>query len=845
METNWNNIEDGTPLEGAQPLHSPNGQPTNGAGAAPTKPDALRVRFENIPDDLTLLPQWVLWRYEYRADQKKPWTKVPYQPSGRKADSTEPQTWSKFEKVCAAYTGSSFDGIGFALSPDEDLIGVDMDAQLVGDRWSQAVGDTATSLNTYGEISPSGEGVRFFGRGELPQGKRKNGDFEIYSSGRYLTVTGHQLEGTPDTVNECGAALLEYHARYIAKHSPRQKPRAREATPLPTLDDHALLDKARGARNGAKFALLFDGGTVNGLSEDDAALCSMLAFWTRRDAGQMERLLRSSGRVREKWDEPRGDSTWILREIENAIQHTSDVYDPTPTNTNNTKERGIPATPPEADEWGEALSLQNALLPVPALPPVLIPEPLRAWIFDCAERIDVAPDYLAVSALVALASLVGNTVSARPKKCDDWRVVPNLWGACVGSPSVKKSPAIAEALKPLYRLKALEVERWRAAMKEWEADALLNELDADALKSELKKRRKNSTREELKAFIEEASAGEFAKPVLKTYSLQDATLEALTGVLTRNPRGVLIERDELTGWLRALDKQGHEQDRAFFLEAFSGTKRNDQIERIGRGTLIMPHNVVSIVGTIQPHPLTRLIRAAASGAQADGFIARFQMMVYPDAPPEYRHVDRWPDKDAKNRAFGIFEALDKLTPENAGAQLDDDDETHFLRFDGAAQEVFDDWITEHENRLRSMSGLIEQHLAKYRSLMPSLALLFHLISVADGSAAAGSIGDGAAMMAAEWCQFLEAHARRIYAMAGDGATDGAELIAARLGQLPNPFTLREVHQKRWMGLAERDDVESALARLEDRGWIRPQFDGGETGRPTLRYWKHPAKAGEK
>lgn len=507
----------------------------------------------------------------------------------------------------------------------------------------------------------------------------------------------------------------------------------------------------------------------------------------------------------------------------------------------------IPTAPPEADEWSEPLSLKNALLPVPSLPSVLIPTPLRAWVFDCAERIGVAPDYLAVAALVALASLLGNTVSIRPKRRDDWRVVPNLWGALVGSPSVKKSPAIAEALKPLSRLKALELERHSAAMKAWDADALLNDLDADALKNELKKRQKaGATRDELKALIEQSSGDENAKPTLKTYSVQDATIEALTNVLARNPRGFLIERDELTGWLRSLEKQGHEQDRAFFLESFNGARRNEQIERVGRGTIIMPHNTLSILGTIQPLPFAQLIRAASSGAGADGFVARFQLLIYPDAMPEYRHVDRWPNNDAKSRAFAVFEALDALTPEVAGAQPDDDGEAHFLRFDGAAQDVFDEWLIALENRLPQQSPLMEQHLAKYRSLMPSLALLLHLVAVADGSEAAGAASEGAAMMAVEWCEFLEAHARRIYAMAGDGATDGAELVASRFGQLPNPFTLRDVHQKRWMGLSDKEDVESALARLEDRGWIRAQFDGCEQGgRPTLRYWKHPTKCREK
>ena len=138
----------------------------------------------------------------------------------------------------------------------------------------------------------------------------------------------------------------------------------------------------------------------------------------------------------------------------------------------------------------------------------------------------------------------------------------------------------------------------------------------------------------------------------------------------------------------------------------------------------MPHFTISILGTIQPGPLAQLIRAAsAAGTGADGFIARFQLLVYPDPLPTYKHVDRWPDTEAKNRAFTIFEALDALTPEAAGAQCDDDD-APFLRFDAEAQEVFNDWLITLENRLPTLPALIQQHLAKYRSLMPSLALLF-------------------------------------------------------------------------------------------------------------------------
>ena len=498
--------------------------------------------------------------------------------------------------------------------------------------------------------------------------------------------------------------------------------------------------------------------------------------------------------------------------------------------------------PHSAEDWGEVLPLKNALYPVSPLPDVLIPAPLRDWVFDCAERVSVAPDYIAVAALVSLASIAGNTISIRPKQRDDWRVVPNLWGAAVGSPSVKKSPAIGEALKPLARLRAAAIEAHEKALKEWEADNMIGEVSKDSLKADLKTAKKNNaSREEMRALIADCE-DENPRPELQTYSVQDATIEALTGVLSRTPRGLLIQRDELTGWLRALDKQGHEQDRAFFLEAFAGTETNIQIERVGRGTVILPHCTLSILGTIQPKPFAALIRGSSADGGADGFVARFQMLVYPDAVP-YSHVDRWPNTDARNRAFAIFETLDAMKPDEAGAKCDEG-EAPYLRFDAEAQAIFDEWIVTLETRLPTLGDLIEQHLAKYRSLMPSLALLFHLVAVADGTATAGAVSADAAMMAVEWCEFLEQHARRIYAMAGDGATDGAELIAARLGQLPNPFTSRDVHQKGWAGLSNKADVDSALARLQERGWLRSQTEA-TGGAPKENFWKHPAKSNAK
>lgn len=311
--------------------------PTNNARAWQerplVKPTALPMRFENIPGQLTSINQWVLWRYEHKAGQKKPWTKVPYQPGGAKASATGAATWSSFDEVRAAYERGGFDGVGFVLTPDTGLIGVDMDNQRADDEtWCEEVNVQIAALQTYGEISPSGRGARFFGFGTLPATGRKRGDFEVYDGARYLTLTGHQLTGTPDTVNECGAALLDFHARFIAAPvAPKPAPEAPQ-TPL-DLDDAALIDKARRAKNGGAFDALWRGDTSahrDDHSAADAALCSMLRFWAQGDAARMDALFRQSGLMRGKWDtRHRSDgATYGRITIEKAIAQGGDVYNP-------------------------------------------------------------------------------------------------------------------------------------------------------------------------------------------------------------------------------------------------------------------------------------------------------------------------------------------------------------------------------------------------------------------------------------------------------------------------------------------------------------------------------------
>jgi putative DNA primase/helicase len=159
-------------------------------------------------------------------------------------------------------------------------------------------------------------------------------------------------------------------------------------------------------------------------------------------------------------------------------------------------------------------------------------------------------------------------------------------------------------------------------------------------------------------------------PTRRRYVVNDTTVEKLGLILAANPNGVLIFRDELTGFLRAMDRDGHEQDRAFYLESWNGCGRFT-VDRVGRGTLDIEACCISVLGGVQPGPLSDyLLGAVRQGAVDDGFIQRFQLAVWPDAPTTWRNVDRWPDSAAKQRAAGVFRRLAAIEPEALGAERD-------------------------------------------------------------------------------------------------------------------------------------------------------------------------------
>lgn len=154
------------------------------------QPTALRPQFEHFPDELRELPQWVLWKFDFR---KGKWTKPPRTIQKGAASVTDPRTWSDYSTVVDVYLDGWADGVGFVLTPEVHIIALDFD---------DCTPEAARPFlfpNSYAELSPSGAGIRQFIRGNLPQGTRNNyhlpgmKKLEIYDRARFMTVTGHRL----------------------------------------------------------------------------------------------------------------------------------------------------------------------------------------------------------------------------------------------------------------------------------------------------------------------------------------------------------------------------------------------------------------------------------------------------------------------------------------------------------------------------------------------------------------------------------------------------------------------------------------------------------------------------
>ena len=234
-----------------------------------------------------------------------------------------------------------------------------------------------------------------------------------------------------------------------------------------------------------------------------------------------------------------------------------------------------------ANDWPKPEPIQSELPPVEEFSENLLPVSLRPLVLDVAERMQVPMDYPAASIVLCLAGAVNRRAIIQPKAHDTgWLVVPNLWGGIVAPPGFMKSPVIQNAIRPLNQIQT----DWRLdheqALKGYGRAKEEYELRLASWKELYKAKDKKSlpTPDRPDDSLEE--------PKLRRLIVNDATFEALHQTMSENPAGILVIRDELTGWWSTLDRTGREGERAFSLQAWNGDTGHT-IDRIGAARFML------------------------------------------------------------------------------------------------------------------------------------------------------------------------------------------------------------------------------------------------------------------
>jgi hypothetical protein len=484
---------------------------------------------------------------------------------------------------------------------------------------------------------------------------------------------------------------------------------------------------------------------------------------------------------------------------------------------------------PDPAAWPNPSSLGDDLPPVDSFALELLPQSLRPFVEDISERMQTPCDFAAMTGTVALAGCVNRRALIRPKVEDNWMVTPNLWGAIIAAPGFMKSPILRAITAPLAHIE----EMWRA---EYESSS--GDYEVEKEKAEL---RYQVWREKFKAAAKQGKTpptqpdNTLEEPTLMRLLLTDATFKALHEILSKNPAGVLVTRDELTGWIATLDRPGREGERGFFLQSWNGDS-GFTIDRIGRGSIHVPAVCVSLLGCIQPARLRWYLSQSLDGGPSDdGLLQRFQLAVWPDPPRHWKLVDRAPNGTAQAMAEEVFTVLAHRSADSPVQ----------LRFDPEAQALFYAWLGELEEKIRGDNGLhpaLVAHIAKYRSLLPTLAGLFELADAVAESRETTSINLANAQRAAAWCDYLESHAKRIYSCIATPALHAARELARHMerGGFGEQFSTRQVYANHhWSGLDTTEKVRAALEIVQDAGWVRRTKYTAGSGRPSETWQVNP------
>lgn len=450
--------------------------------------------------------------------------------------------------------------------------------------------------------------------------------------------------------------------------------------------------------------------------------------------------------------------------------------------------------------------------------------PWASWITEAANAKGCPIDYVALSLLTIAGACIGNACWAVPWA--DWKEPPVLWAMLVGDPSAGKSPALDAVLDPVKEIEKELSEAYLEAHRSWRDKDELASFALAQWKADAKKAIADSIETPEKPA--EACAGK--EPVRERIRIADATTEKVADLIATTWRGLLLCRDELSGWLGSMDRYNGGGDRPFWLEAFGG--RPYTIDRKSNPEpVIVDHLSVSILGGTQPDKLQSLLIQCDD----DGLLARF-LVAYPDPVPLSRPTTRI-DKDK------LVTGLKRLRNLPVMKDSMGNNRPFYIQFTEDAANCFHTFRQQCREWEQDAHGPYKGHIGKLPGLVVRVScILTHLDYAMDNNALTPSdiplsciqrairlVGD-----------YTRLHAHRAYGTSKPAteitaAKSIAEVI--KKDQLSS-ISIRDIQNRKRAGLKTSTEIQNAIKVLIDADWL--QESRIETnGRPKIIYLVNP------
>ncbi len=774
----------------------------------------LHVGSANVPDRLRQRHHWVCW-------DDRDGRKIPIDSrTGDPAKSNDPATWSDFQTATDAADRLKLSGIGYVFSDDDGMVGIDLD-ECIDDRgkiaeWALVI---LSRFDSYAEISPSGRGLKLWCIGEIDKGRKhiiskrdsgKSPGIEMYSSGRYFTVTGDRWEGLQDsTIKSCQRDLDWLQAKYWPA-TPQPEP----VIPVPHFSTNGVSLQERAARYLAKIPPAVSGQHGHdrtfhaacvvvlgfGLSPDDA--WPVIAEWNQSCEPPW-----NEADLRRKLDEANkqsGERGWLA----NGGEYTGS--DANLSALLASQESGMP----DAQPWAEISSFD--VLDLPKFPTHALPDVLRQWVEAESHATQTPADLAALLALSVCSVGIARRVVVEPRL--GWREPVNLFTAVLLEPGNRKSAVFADAMKPLRELEAERIEAARPAVAREQSDRRQDEARLRKLEKTAAEKGDSEARHEARNLA--ANLAEQSEPVLPRLIVDDATAEKL-GMMLAGQGGRIASMSPEGGVFDLMaglySKSGIPQFGVYLM----GHSGDDLItDRVSRESVRVERPALTCAYAMQPAVIGGLAENAAFRGR--GLLARF-LYAAPQSWIGRREIAPAPVSEATREAYRqAVRAMAEVKGE------------FVLQLSADAAALFREWEAEIEAMLAEggRMEIMRDWGAKLAGATLRLAAVLHCVEHGP----AGQIEGRTIAAAVEIALYLIPHAEAVLNMmmpSEKPADDDARYVLRWIERHGwQKFTKSEAQHHGKRRFPKAADIDPALAELTERGYIRPRpFETTGPGRP--------------